>query len=136
MQAFYGVRHVRKENIVRKLIPLAGLLMLAQIHGASAQNFQLPNLGNMLEDALNPNRNDGQRRADDERRAEQERREAYRDGRADERRAYEDRARRDDRAGSPPWSRGRDDENRGRGHGNGQGRGNGNGEGRGRGHDK
>jgi hypothetical protein len=100
------------------------------VYGASAQNLQLPNLGDVLQDTLNPNRNDGQR-AYEERRAEQNRREAYRDGRDDERRAYDDRARRDSRVGSPSWSRGRDDENRGRGRGN--GRGNGGGHGRGRG---
>ena len=112
-----------------KFILLAGVLMLSPVYSASAQNLPLPNLGDVLQDTLNPNRNDG-RRAYEERRAEQNRREAYRDGRNDERRAYDDRARRNSRVGSPSWSRGRDDENRGRGRGNGRG----NGGGRGRGH--
>ncbi|MGK7870792.1 hypothetical protein [Falsiroseomonas sp. E2-1-a20] len=115
---------------MHKLLLLAGLLMLSPVYSASAQNLQLPNLGDVLQDTLNPNRNDG-RRAYEERRTEQNRREAYRDGRDDERRAYRDRARRNNRVGSPSWSRGRDDENRGRGRGN--GRGNGGGHGRGHG---
>jgi hypothetical protein len=96
------------------------------VYSASAQNLQLLNLGDVLQDTLNPNRNDG-RRAYEERRAEQNRREAYRDGRDDERRAYRDRARRSSRVGSPSWSRGRDNENRGRGRGNGGGHGRGHG---------
>jgi hypothetical protein len=115
---------------MRKFLLLAGLLMLPPVYSASAQNLQLPNLGDILQDTINPNRDDG-RRAYEERRTEQNRREAYRVGRDDERRAYRDRARRNSHVGSPSWSRGRDDENRGRGRGN--GRGNGGGHGRGRG---
>lgn len=99
-----------------KYLLLAGVLALAPINGASAQGLQLPNLGEMLQDSLNPGRNDGQRDYDN-RRAEQDRRDAYQDGREDGRRAYEERARRDYRADNRSWSRGRDRRHRGRGNG-------------------
>ncbi|MGK7865192.1 hypothetical protein [Falsiroseomonas sp. E2-1-a4] len=126
---------------MRKLVLLVGVLLLSPMYGATAQNLQLPSLGDVLQDVLTPNRNSDRRNYDDrdrrddpraynEWRAEQERREDYRDRRDDERRAYE---RRDERDGSPSWSRGRDDENRGRGRGNNAGRGNDGNPGRGNG---